>query len=406
MVSGNYSWPTGLYGCNCNRKTPYLFYGSYVGPCAFVSSIGVNLCAFIVILHDSLRSSPCCPKLHSHSFECIFHLFSNHPCDNRMAGPSTPSSTQPREKSPFPGFQHTVTCLGCSKEGHYESRCPEKQHTQCVCFSCGLVGHYAHQCELRKLKRTMAEAAVCRRCGEKGHYSNQCTNCPNCDEDHPPGSCPITKVTCFPCEGHDHCPKECHLHRMITQSVELQRRILRADVSNNFHPNVTCYHCGRTGHYANWCLAKALGMPRVYPTPTSAPVRPSPPVAQRYNGGKNSQNSGAFKPNITCFHCGRQGHYASHCLAKQRGMPRTYQAPTSLPAPTRPSPPSRTAPTAPQVNLVTAKEANDAPDIVLGTLLVNSAPTTVLFGSVAYQSFFLKSFAALNLFNMHTLQPP
>ena len=77
-------------------------------------------------------------------------------------------------------------------------------------------------------------------------------------------------------------------------------------------------------------------VPPRYPAATPSP---SLPAAQRNNGGKNSQNNGAYKPNVTCFHCGRQGHYASQCLAKQRGMPQTYRATTPTPAAARPSPP-------------------------------------------------------------------
>ena len=77
----------------------------------------------------------------------------------------------------------------------------------------------------------LGKVKVCRRCGEEGHYSNQCTvKCPNCDEDHLPENCLTTKVTCFLCEGNDHFPRECSLNQVITKSVELQQRILRAAV--------------------------------------------------------------------------------------------------------------------------------------------------------------------------------
>ena len=113
----------------------------------------------------------CCQKHLSHLIECTLSLSSNHLCDNRMAETSTPLNIQPEES-----------------------------------------------------RRTIVKVKICRRCGEEGHYINQCTtNCPNCDGDHPPGSCPTTKVTCFLYEGHDHCPKECRLYQMITKSIELQQ---------------------------------------------------------------------------------------------------------------------------------------------------------------------------------------
>ena len=40
-----------------------------------------------------------------------------------------------------------------------------------------------------------------------------------------------------------------------------------------------------------------------------------------------------------------------------------------------------------QVNLISAEEAQEAPDVVLGTLSVNSHPATVLFDSGASHSF-------------------
>jgi hypothetical protein len=43
---------------------------------------------------------------------------------------------------------------------------------------------------------------------------------------------------------------------------------------------------------------------------------------------------------------------------------------------------------------VTAEEAAEAPDIVLGTFLVNSVPAKVLFDSGASHSFFTEQFVA------------
>ena len=184
------------------------------------------------------------------------------------------------------------------------------------------MGHSANSCELRKLKMTMAEATVCRRCGEEGHFSNQCTSCPNCDEDHPPGSCPITKVTCFLCEGHDHRPKECCLHRMITKSIELQQRILHASIiratpdqegtqehpvrkrriRRQFDKKVTCFICDEPGHFAICCPVKRQAFTiRNQDLPgfiaqgsdvlSQASLPPkSPPAAQQLIGGKRSRN--------------------------------------------------------------------------------------------------------------------
>ena len=46
-----------------------------------------------------------------------------------------------------------------------------------------------------------------------------------------------------------------------------------------------------------------------------------------------------------------------------------------------------------RVNHVTAEEAQEDPDVVLGTFLVSSAPATVLFDSGATHSFVTQEFA-------------
>ena len=56
------------------------------------------------------------------------------------------------------------------------------------------------------------------------------------------------------------------------------------------------------------------------------------------------------------------------------------------------------------LNHVTKEEAQNAPDIVLGTYPVNTIPAMVLFDSGASHSFILKSFALQNNFSMLPLE--
>ena len=49
-----------------------------------------------------------------------------------------------------------------------------------------------------------------------------------------------------------------------------------------------------------------------------------------------------------------------------------------------------------RVNLISAVEAQEAPDVVLGTLFVNSHPAIVLFDSGASHSFVSESFASIS----------
>ena len=86
------------------------------------------------------------------------------------------------------------------------------------------------------------------------------------------------------------------------------------------------------------------------------------------------------KPGV-CFKCGDPGHYANKCPKAQRVKTVPAQNNSNAPAPKA------------RVNHVTAAEAHNAPDVVLGTFPVNSISATVLFDSGATHSFFSKSFA-------------
>nr|AAX96626.1 retrotransposon protein, putative, Ty3-gypsy sub-class [Oryza sativa Japonica Group]ABA92968.1 retrotransposon protein, putative, Ty3-gypsy subclass [Oryza sativa Japonica Group] len=83
-----------------------------------------------------------------------------------------------------------------------------------------------------------------------------------------------------------------------------------------------------------------------------------------------------------CFNCGDPGHYANKCPKPRRVKTAPVQNNSNAPAPKA------------RVNHVTAAEAQNAPDVVLGTFPVNTIPTTVLFDSGATHSFLSKSFAS------------
>nr|CAH66013.1 OSIGBa0093M15.3 [Oryza sativa] len=85
---------------------------------------------------------------------------------------------------------------------------------------------------------------------------------------------------------------------------------------------------------------------------------------------------------VICFNCGDPGHYADKCPKPRRVK--------NAPAPNNSNAPAPKA----RVNHVAAAEAQNAPDVVLGTFPVNSIPATVLFDSGATHSFLSKSFAS------------
>ena len=133
--------------------------------------------------------------------------------------------------------------------------------------------------------------------------------------------------------------------------------------------------------------------------------RPPPPTGQPKASGNQPPVVNNVKPGVICFHCGRPGHYANNCLARQHGLPPVQPSP----APVRPAPPQRPpvkadlAQARGHVNQITVEEAIDAPDVVLGMLLVNFSPATILFDFGASHSYVQNLFAVQHQLDMHTL---
>nr|ABA97617.1 retrotransposon protein, putative, Ty3-gypsy subclass [Oryza sativa Japonica Group] len=102
---------------------------------------------------------------------------------------------------------------------------------------------------------------------------------------------------------------------------------------------------------------------------------PLPPMAPAQSGpsAQAKEETGA-KPG-SCFNCGELGHFADKCPKPRRAGPRFIQA---------------------RVNHASAKEAQAAPEVVLGTFPVNSIPATVLFDSGATHSFISKKFVGMH----------
>jgi hypothetical protein len=103
------------------------------------------------------------------------------------------------------------------------------------------------------------------------------------------------------------------------------------------------------------------------PAPPASPAPrqgvPTPPARQQ---------AAAF-PRV-CFHCGEPGHYANACPRKAQPGQQGRAAPPKALAQGR-------------VNHVTAESAAEAPNVVIGTFIVNTHPATVLFDTGATHSF-------------------
>ena len=92
-----------------------------------------------------------------------------------------------------------------------------------------------------------------------------------------------------------------------------------------------------------------------------------------------------------CYKCGQKGHYAKSCPQR-----RLSPAPQQAGQQGRPAQPR--TPAQGRVNHVTAESAAEAPNVVLGTFMVNSHPATVLFDTGATHSFITKSYVEQHSF--------
>jgi hypothetical protein len=168
-----------------------------------------------------------------------------------------------------------------------------------------------------------------------------------------------------------------HQHQPCSSS---RPRVTTPSAGPVFHPTQPLFQpkpqVARQGYSIPQC--------QVMPRPNNSPT----PIAGNQNVQRIQAAQNPLQGERRCFACGEKGHFANQCPGQHNHPPQTVVS-TPMPTCGANSVPitARRNYVHRKVNHVAVEEAQEAPDVVMGTFFVNDTSAVMLFDSGASHSF-------------------